>query len=94
MKFTYDEVIKGIVNGQEGSINLNFEEAVTFAKILLNRGYAVLFTGGDIGDDIRVEWKYAGDTGNLKWANRNNVVFGDPVYVEMLAEGDYTSEED
>lgn len=94
MKFTLDKVIEGIANGEEGSICLAPDEAFTFTKILLGRGYAVLFTGGDMGDDIRVDWKYAGDVENLKWANRRNVVFGDPDYVDMLIEGDYGPDEE
>lgn len=92
--FTLTDLIEGITYGQEGSINLSFEDAMTFTKILLNRGYAVLYTGGDMGDDVRIDWKYAGDTKNLNWANRMNVVFGDPDFVEMLATGDYEPEDE
>ena len=92
--FTYDEVIKGIVHGEDGSIQLKMEDAVTFANILLKYGYAVLFTGGDFGDMVRIEWKYTGDTGNLTYANRENVVFGSPDFVDMLAFNEYTEDED
>ena len=94
MKFTYDEVINGIIHGGDGHLDLEPEEAFTVAKILLNKGYAVLFTGGDIGNEIRVEWRYAGDIGNLKYADRSNVAFGSPEFVDMLATGDYISEDD
>lgn len=94
MKFTYNEVIKGIVHGEEGSINLSFEDATVVAKILVNRGYAVLFSSGDIGDDVRIDWKYAGSTEGLNTAFRENVAFGDPDFVDMLSDGDYIDEDD
>lgn len=92
--FTYDEVIKGIVHGEDGSIQLKMEDAVTFTNILLKYGYVVLFAGGDFEDMVRIEWKYAGDTGNLRYADRENVVFGSPDFVDMLAFEDYIKDED
>ena len=94
MKFTYDEVIEGILHGEEGHINLAPDDAVTWMKILMKRGYAVLFTAGDLGDEIRVDWIYAGNIGSLDTACRENVVFGSPDYVEMLAQGDYEPDEE
>lgn len=90
----YSELMNKIYHGEEGSLALSFEDAQTFAKILIARGYAVLLTGGDIGDDVRIEWKYAGDIENLEYANRANVAFGAPGYVEDLANGNYDPDEE
>lgn len=94
MMFTYNEVIKGIMDGQEGSLNLSFDEAAALSKILLNRGYAVLLTGGDFKDEVRVDWKYAGNINDLKYADRKNIVFGSPDYVQILIDDEYIHDEE
>lgn len=91
---TYSELENKIVYGGEAYLNLPFEDALTLAKILLKNGYAVLLTGGDIGDDVRIEWKYAGDVGNLDYADRANVAFGAPCYIEDVANGNYDPDEE
>lgn len=85
----YGELINKIQYGEEGNLNLGFKDAQTFAKILLARGYAVLFTAGDVGDDVKVSWTYAGSRNSLNVANRSEVVFGAADYLEMLETGDY-----
>lgn len=89
----YEELINKIQYGEEGSLNLSFEDAQTLAKILLARGYAILFTAGDIGDDVKVSWTYAGTTNSLDVAHRNEVVFGSVDYLGMLDAGDYEEDE-
>lgn len=89
----YDELINKIQYGGEGSLDLSFGDAQTFAKILLARGYAVLLTAGDIGDDVKVSWTYAGSTDSLDVAHRNEVVFGSVDYLAMLEMGDYEEDE-
>ena len=89
----YGELINKIQYGEEGFLNLSFEDAQTFAKILLARGYAVLFTAGDVGDDIKVSWCYAGSCKSLDVAHRDEVVFSCADYLEMLECGDYEDEE-
>jgi len=93
-QFKYSEVIKGICHGEEGSICFDPADAMAFAQMLLKYGYAVLLTGGDIGDEVRVSWRFAGDVGSLRYADRDNVVFGEPDYVQMLADRDYEEDED
>ena len=89
----YTELLEKIYHGEEGSLDLNFEDAQVFAKILLARGYAVLFTAGDIGDDVKVSWSYAGTTDSLKVAHRSEVVFGSADCLGMLENGDYEEDE-
>ena len=91
---TYNELENKIVYGGEGYLSLSFGDAMTLANILLKRGYAILRTGGEIGEDVRIEWKYAGDIGNLEYADRKNVAFGAPCYIEDIATGNYDAEED
>lgn len=86
---TYNELVRKIVDGGEGFLNLEFEDAAVLANILLKKGYAILLTSGDIGDEVRIEWKYAGEVGNLKYAHRGNVAFGEPSYIEDIANGNY-----
>lgn len=90
----YEELINKIQYGGDGSLDLSFEDAQTFTKILLARGYAVLFTAGDMGDDVKVSWCYAGTTNSLDVAHRNEVVFGSVDYLGMLEDGDYEEDED
>lgn len=90
---TYNELINKIQYGEEGSLNLSFEDAQTLAKILLARGYAVLFTAGDIGEDVEVSWSYAGNVDSLKVAHRTAVVFSSVDYLEMLENEDYEEDE-
>ena len=85
----YNELMNKIYHGEEGSLDLSFKNAQTLAKILLARGYAVLLTAGDIGDDVKVSWSYAGTTDSLNVAHRNEVVFSNADYLGMLEMGDY-----
>jgi len=91
--FTRDELINGIVKGEDGSLQLSFEDATALAKILIRNGYAVMFTGGAIGDKVRVDWLYAGDTEALDYAHREDVCFGHHDFLEMLEMGDYKDED-
>lgn len=89
----YNELMNKIYRGEEGSLDLSFEDAQTLAKILLARGYAVLLTAGDIGDDVKVSWAYAGTTDSLNIAHRNEVIFSNADYLTMLEMGDYEEED-
>ena len=71
---SYDPM-KYLPHGEEGSLQLDERSAIILARILLKKGYAILLTGGDIGDDLRVSWLYAGDVDNLEYSNYDNVVF-------------------
>ena len=94
VSFTRDELINKIHFGHEGSLQLSFEDCVSLQKILIQRGYAVLMTSGDFGDEYRIDWAYAGDIDNLKYADRAQVVFGSAEYLEMFVWGDYKEEEE
>ena len=90
--FTKDELIEKIYTDREGSLELPYEDACTVQKILVDKGYCVLMSGGDCGE-YEITWNYAGDTGNLDFADKNNVVFCSKDYVEMLIFGDYEEKE-
>ena len=77
-----EAILKNVPHGEEGSLQVDEEDALVLMRVLLNRGYAICITGGDMGDDWNVHWLYAGDTGNLSWANYDNVVFTNPDYIE------------
>lgn len=89
----YEELMNKIYHGEEGSLNLSLEDAQTLAKILLAHGYAVLLTAGDIGNDVKVSWTYAGTPDSLNVAHRDAVVFGSADYLGMLEMGDYEGDE-
>jgi len=74
--------LEKIPHGEEGQIDLSWDDAVTWAKILNKQGYAVLFTGGDMLDDVKVSWLYAGAEDNLDLADYDNVTFTSPDYLE------------
>lgn len=90
----YTDMVNKVTNGEEGSINLPLEDVVTFTKILLKRGYAVLFTAGEIEPDVRIDWRYAGDIDSLDCANRQNIAFGSPDYIDNLVAGEYEPDEE
>ena len=90
--FTEQELYEHLYNGAEGYLQLSYEDVSTIQKILISNGYVVLMSGGDIGDTYKIEWVYAGDTNNLKFADSNNVVFGHRGYLDMLYWKDYREE--
>lgn len=90
MTDSYKEaILKNVPHGQEGQIDLPWEDAITWAKILNKKGYAVLFTGGDMDDDVKVSWIYAGTTENLDWADYDQVAFTNMDYIEDYPEAFY-----
>lgn len=82
-----EAILEHIPHGHEGQIDLSWEDAITWAKILNKKGYAVLFTGGDMDDEpVKVSWIYAGDTDNLDWADYDKVVFTNIDYIDEYPE--------
>lgn len=72
----YKTVLEKVPHGEEGMLgNLSFEEATQIMRILVDKGYAVCMSGGDIGNEYRISWLYAGGSGDLNWADYNQVVF-------------------
>lgn len=89
----HSELINKIHHGEEGFLYLPFDDFVTLAKVLLNRGYAIMITGGEVEDEYRIDWAYAGNHDDLDYANREMVVFGSNDFLEMLEFGDYEADE-
>ena len=81
-----EAILEHIPHGHEGQIDLPWEDAITWAKILNKKGYAVLFTGGDMDDDVKVIWIYAGTTDNLDYADYDQVAFTNMDYIEDYPE--------
>ena len=92
--FTRDMLFEKLHDGADGRIQLPYEDACTFQKILISRGYAVLMADGDVGDEYEVRWVYAGNIDNLRYANPKRVVFASEEYLDMLEWGDYEDEEE
>lgn len=90
--WTYEELLNKIYMGQEGSLQLNWSDCCTLQEILLKQGYAVLVTGGDVGDKYRIDWVYAGNSDNLNYADRLRVCFGSEDYLSELELGNYRDE--
>ena len=78
----YKSCLEHIPHGEEGRINLPWEDAITWAKILNKKGYAVLFTSGDFEGEVNVAWLYAGSTENLDWADYDGVIFASTDYLD------------
>lgn len=87
--FTKDELMEHLYDGAEGRLQLPYDEACLVQKILISHGYVVLMSDGDMGGNYKIEWIYAGDSGNLEYANSNSVVFANKDWLEMLDFGDY-----
>lgn len=64
-----------IRNSIDGTVQLSYEEACTVQKILIDRGYVVCMAAGDIGDDYKLSWIYAGSPDNTNFADMSLVVF-------------------
>lgn len=88
------DLFKNIYYGEEGYFSLPFEDCASIAKILINKGYAVLFTGGELSGDYRMSWIHAGDIDNVDYAKRSNVCFGLAETVEMLEFGEHEKDEE
>lgn len=86
------ELFNKVYHGEEGHLNMSFDDCKTITKLLVDRGYAVMFTGGDL-DEYRIDWVYAGDVDNVDYAKRSNVCFGTSDAVQMLEYGDYEEDE-
>lgn len=99
-----EKVLEKVPHGEEGSLaNLDGNELMTMINLLNHKGYAVCVTAGDIGDTFNIAWIYAGDTGNLQYANYNNIAFTHVDYIDdypkawnetVLGENEDESEED
>ena len=92
--FTEKELYEHLFNGANGSLQLSYEDACTIQKILVSNGYAVMMSGGEIGDTYKIEWIYAGDVGSLKYADSSNIVFSNRDYLDMLYWKEYDVEEE
>lgn len=81
-----EDVLKHVPHGEEGTIDLDWEDAFTWAKILNRKGYAVLLTGGEFEGEVTVRWIYAGSNDNLDWADYGQVCFTHAEYIESYPE--------
>lgn len=84
-----EAILKNVPHGHEGQIDLSWEDAINWAKILNKKGYAVLFTSGDMDDDVKVSWLYAGTVESLDYADYDNVVFSHMEYINEYPEAYY-----
>ena len=92
---TKNDIFEELNKNGEGYLLLPFEDACTLEKILLKQGYAVMITGGEVGDDqVRITWLYAGTIDDLTYPNENQVVFASKDLIDMLEFGDYDEEND
>ena len=76
-------VLEKVPHGEEGHLQLEYDDAVALQKILVNRGYAVMITGGDCGNDYRIAWIYAGAEGDLHWADADQICF---THIDYIAD--------
>ena len=89
-----EAVLNNMPHGEEGSLELKWDAAITVQKILIENGYAVCMTAGGFEDTYRIAWVYAGDVDNLKYADYDNVVFSSLDYLEDYPEAVYHTEDD
>lgn len=82
----YECVLENLPHGEESSLNLSPNDAIAFITMMLKNGYALCVTGGDIGDDWKVSWLYAGTSDNLNYPDYNNVIFSSIDYFEDYPE--------
>ena len=90
-------ILENVPHGEEGSLQCTEEEVIILSRLLLKKGYAICLTGGDIGDNIRVNWLYAGDSEDLDYPDYDRVVFTSLDYLEDYPEvyyGEYVEDEE
>ena len=80
--FWRDAILKNIPHGEDGSLQLNEEDAIAMTKILVKNGFAVCITGGAFGDELNVSWVYAGGDDDLNWADYEKIAFFNTDYLE------------
>ena len=69
-------ILEHLPHGEEGSLELKWDDVVTLQKILLDNGYAVCVTGGSMDDEYRINWIFAGNIDDdLDWADYDEIVF-------------------
>ena len=90
---TRSKLFEKLNSGEDGALQLSYEEACVVQKILLSNGYTVLMSDGDFEGQYKIQWIYAGDVGNLNYANSNRIVFASKDYLEMLEWGDYEEDD-
>lgn len=90
--FTEKELYEKLFNGADGHLQLPYEDACTLQKLLLSHGYSILMSGGDIGNEYKIQWLYSGDSDNLDYADSDYVVFAHKDYLDMLYWKDYEVE--
>ena len=88
-KFWKDAILENVPHGEEGSLQLRFEDVVTLQKILLNYGYAVCVTGGDFEDEYTIAWIHAGTADNVDFADDTTICFTSINYIEDYPEAYY-----
>ena len=88
-KIWKDAILEKVPHGEEGHLQLDFEEVVTLQKILLDKGYAVCVTGGDCKDEYKISWIYAGTSADLDWADDSQICFTSVDYIEDYPEAYY-----
>ena len=84
-----EAILEHIPHGHEGELTLNWEDAIALEKILIKNGYAVCITGGDMDDELRVSWLYAGTVESLDYADYEQVVFTNIDYINDYPEAYY-----
>jgi len=87
-------VLDHIPHGEEGNIELNWNDTIAMQKILIENGYAVCITGGAFKDTYRLSWVYAGDVDDTKYADYDNVIFSSADYLEDYPEAVYHTEDE
>ena len=91
------DILKHVPHGEEGQLELEWEDAITISKILLKNGYAVCLTGGEMGDEVKLSWLFAGSYENLDWADYGQVCFAHTDYIESYPDAfikEYGTEEE
>lgn len=86
-------VLDMVPHGEEGSIQLSCDDAITVQKCLIENGFVTCLSHGDIGGEYKLSWIYAGDSEDVKYSNYSQVCFTHVDFINDMVDCYYQAHE-
>lgn len=92
--YTKEELINKIYSDPDVvNLTLYKKDAIEIIPYLINNGYAVCATSGEVADRLHLSVIYAGDVDDLDYADSTNIIFANREYFDSLVWEDYEESE-